>query len=152
MLPRVEGLNSFPRQKWVGERLGEDGGVPRTVRVVGHEASGDPAKVIVRMASDLLADMVVVGTHGRKGVERMVMGSGGGVRGAQLRLPRAGGPGQGARRSGPGDRTALPRCVEARASSEGKQLWCEQHREKHGRRHTYYNTRLSSWISQRMTP
>jgi hypothetical protein len=35
--------------------------------------------------------------------------------------------------------------------SGGEQLWCEQHSEKHGRHHTYYNTRLDTWVSQRIT-
>ena len=29
-------------------------------------------------------------------------------------------------------------CVRARRESAGQQMWCEQHRERHGRRHTYH--------------
>jgi hypothetical protein len=28
--------------------------------------------------------------------------------------------------------------VETRRSSQGAEFWCEQHRERHGRRHTYH--------------
>jgi len=33
-----------------------------------------------------------------------------------------------------------PRCVEARRASKGTELWCAQHNERHGRRHTYHQT------------
>jgi hypothetical protein len=40
---------------------------------------------------------------------------------------------------------ACPKCVEARKASGGQELWCEQHKEPHGRRHTYhYEERVSS--------
>ncbi len=137
---------------WLGARLAGDVKVPQTVRVVGHEASGDPAHVIVEMASDLLADMVIVGTHGRKGVQRLVMGSvaesvvrnaGCQVLVVRLKLhhelvPRIEPP--------------CPRCVDMRVASHGQTLWCEQHSEKHGRRHTYYDTHLSGWASERLMP
>ena len=36
---------------------------------------GDPAAEIVRCATDARADVVVIGTHGRTGVDRLMMGS-----------------------------------------------------------------------------
>jgi nucleotide-binding universal stress UspA family protein len=36
---------------------------------------GDPASEIVRYAQESAADLVVMGTHGRTGVERLLMGS-----------------------------------------------------------------------------
>jgi nucleotide-binding universal stress UspA family protein len=36
---------------------------------------GDPASEIVRYAADAGADVIVLGTHGRTGVERLLMGS-----------------------------------------------------------------------------
>lgn len=36
---------------------------------------GDPAKEIVRYAHDAWIDLIVMGTHGRTGLERMLMGS-----------------------------------------------------------------------------
>jgi nucleotide-binding universal stress UspA family protein len=137
---------------WLGDRLKNGSGVPHTVKVAGHQASGDPAQVIVQMANDLLADLVVVGTHGRTGVERMVMGSV-----AEKVVRTCGCPVLVARakvhdQSVPQIEPPCPRCVEARVASQGEELWCEQHRERHGRRHTYYNTRLSSWVSERITP
>jgi nucleotide-binding universal stress UspA family protein len=36
---------------------------------------GNPAEEIVKLASDEQADMIVMGTHGRTGLSRLVMGS-----------------------------------------------------------------------------
>ena len=36
---------------------------------------GDPAKVIIRVADKWGADIIVMGTHGRKGISRLLMGS-----------------------------------------------------------------------------
>ena len=36
---------------------------------------GDPAAEIARYAADARADVIVIGTHGRTGVDRLVMGS-----------------------------------------------------------------------------
>jgi nucleotide-binding universal stress UspA family protein len=135
---------------WLSARLQGAEGVPHTVKVVGHEASGDPARVIVEMANDLVVDVVVVGTHSRKGVQRALMGSV-----AEWVVRHCGCPVLVVRNKldqhpVPQIEPPCPRCVEARVTSQGAKLWCEQHSEKHGRRHTYYNTRLSTWVTERM--
>jgi hypothetical protein len=99
-----------------------------------------PAHEIAQLASDLEADLVVVGTHGRRGASRLLLGS---VAEGVVRLapcavlvvrPKA-----------PPDVEApkieppCPRCLEARRASGGKELWCEQHQQRHGRRHTYHS-------------
>lgn len=43
--------------------------------LVPHVLAGPPAREIVRVASHHDADVIVVGTHGRKGVERLMLGS-----------------------------------------------------------------------------
>ena len=40
-----------------------------------HVATGKPAGEIVKVAMDIHADLIVMGTHGLKGVERMIIGS-----------------------------------------------------------------------------
>ncbi len=40
-----------------------------------HVATGKPADEILRVARELCPDMIVMGTHGLTGVERMLMGS-----------------------------------------------------------------------------
>lgn len=139
-------------QEWLSARLRTGESLTESTRVVAHEASGDPAHVIVEMAGDLMADMVVVGTHGRKGMQRMVMGS---VSESVVRT--CGCPVLVVRDKAhhepvPRIEPPCPRCLETRAQSGGQELWCETHREKHGRRHTYYSTRVSSWVNQRMMP
>jgi nucleotide-binding universal stress UspA family protein len=44
-------------------------------RVVVETAVGDPAGEIVRLAQETKADLVVMGTHGRTGIEHALMGS-----------------------------------------------------------------------------
>jgi len=40
-----------------------------------HVIEGDPATEIVRLAEKVPCDMVVMGTHGRRGLRRLLMGS-----------------------------------------------------------------------------
>lgn len=138
-------------EEWLDARVRNSGSVPYTVKVLAHQASGNPADVIVEMAGELLAAAVIVGTHGRKGFQRIVMGSV-----AESVVRNAGCPvlvvrPQMHEQPAPRIEPPCPRCVERRAATGGEQLWCEQHSEKHGRRHTYYNTRLDSWVSHRIT-
>jgi len=50
--------------------------LPRTdVRAERRFVEGDPATEIVRVAHDEKADLIVLGTHGRSGLERLLMGS-----------------------------------------------------------------------------
>ena len=105
----------------------------------------------MKLAKTLLASAVIVGTHGRKGFQRMVMGSV-----AESVVRNAGCPvlvtrPQMHHQPIPRIEPPCPRCVERRAQTHGDQLWCEQHSEKHGRRHTYYNTRLDTWVNRRLT-
>ncbi len=44
-------------------------------RVRHRREGGEPAKVILRIAEDERFDLIVMGTHGRKGFERLVVGS-----------------------------------------------------------------------------
>lgn len=108
------------------------------VRFIAHVLHDTPLEALTWLASELQADLIVVGTHGRRGVARWLLGSvaDGVVRQAScpvlvvppepdsLRVPRIEPP--------------CPRCVEARTDSAGVEIWCAQHRERHGRRHTYH--------------
>jgi len=46
-----------------------------TQETVIHVRLGDPAEAIHQAAVDVNADLIVVGTHGRKGVEKLILGS-----------------------------------------------------------------------------
>ncbi len=107
-------------------------------RVFTHLRYDSIADEIAQLAADLEADLVVVGTHGRRGVSRLLLGS---SAEATVRLapcpvlvmrPKA------LPEAPPRIEPPCPRCVEARRASGGNELWCEQHRERHGQRHTYH--------------
>jgi nucleotide-binding universal stress UspA family protein len=118
--------------------------------VAAHDGASLPARVIsyirldsipagiAQLASDLEADLVIVGTHGRRGVSRLLMGSvaEGVMRWAPCPVlvmrPKA------TAETLPAIEPPCPRCVEERTRTSGAELWCEQHRERHGRRHTYH--------------
>jgi nucleotide-binding universal stress UspA family protein len=107
-------------------------------RVVSHIRLDAPAQQIAQLAADLEADLVVVGTHGRRGLSRMVMGS---VAEGVVRLAPC--PVFVVREKKVSDvphiEPPCPRCVETRRETGGREFWCEQHRERHGRRHTYFS-------------
>ncbi len=109
-------------------------------RVVTHVRVGAPAHEIAQIATDLEADVVVVGTHGRRGVRRLLLGSvaEGVVRMASCPVFVVRPKDHSGGLEVPQIEPPCPRCVEARRASAGAELWCEQHRERHGRRHTYH--------------
>jgi nucleotide-binding universal stress UspA family protein len=107
-------------------------------RVVVHLRYDGIAEEIAQLAADLEADMVVVGTHGRRGLSRFLLGS---TAEATVRLapcpvlvvrPKA------VPEAAPRIEPPCPRCLEVRRTTSGEELWCEQHRERHGQRHTYH--------------
>lgn len=133
--------------EWLGQHLRALGDVPSHLRIVAHEAHGDPATMIVQTAHQLSADLIVVGTRERRGVERLI----GSVTESVMR--HAEGPvlvvrPKAIHQPGAAIEPACPRCVEARQESGGAVLWCDQHAEKHGRRHTYYDNHARSWTTQ----
>lgn len=107
-------------------------------RCVGHIRTEFPAAEIAQLAADLEADLIVVGTHGRRGVRRLLLGS---VAEGVVRMAK--GPvlvvrPQAEAESVPEIEPPCPKCVEARRATGGQELWCEQHKERHGQRHTYH--------------
>jgi nucleotide-binding universal stress UspA family protein len=114
-------------------------------RVVAHVRFDAIATEIAQLAADLEADLVVVGTHGRRGLARALLGS---SAEATVRLapcpvlvvrPKA------VPELPPRIEPPCPLCLEARRATGGAELWCEQHRERHGQRHTYsQRDRISS--------
>jgi nucleotide-binding universal stress UspA family protein len=108
-------------------------------RVVSHVRLDTPATGIVQLASELKASLIVLGTHGRQGVARLLMGS---VAETTVRLARCPVLVVPPNEASPEVKIepACSECLRARANSNGKELWCAQHRERHGRRHTYHQT------------
>lgn len=110
--------------------------------IVSHARAGGAAHQIIQCAADLEADMIFIGTHGRTGVSRLVVGSVAEKVVREAACPvmvfRALRPAQVMSKSEPAIEPPCPRCVEVRKASGGAQLWCEQHSEVQERRHTYY--------------
>jgi nucleotide-binding universal stress UspA family protein len=113
-------------------------------QIVAHQRVDVPSEEISRLASEIEADLVVVGTHGRRGLSRLLLGS---VAEGVVRLapcpvlvvrPKAPPAPQ------PQIEPPCPRCLETRRETAGKELWCEQHSERHGPRHTYHQSDRAS--------
>ncbi len=133
----------------------QNGMARRPVRVVSHLRVHEPAHQIAQLASDLQADLVVVGMHGRGSVTRFLLGS---VAENVTRLAPC--PVLVVRPKGPAPEypkiePPCPQCVDVRIKSQGKEYWCEQHRERHGQRHVYYqadrmsqNTNLPIFVQE----
>ncbi|MDB4946941.1 MAG: Universal stress protein UspA [Labilithrix sp.] len=113
-------------------------------RVSGHLAKSRPWQEIVQIASDLEADLVIVGTAGRTGLSRLALGSV-----AEQVVRHAGCPVLVVRpKERHADREAgnqhevhiepaCPSCLSVRAASGRSTLWCERHATHHpgGRLH-----------------
>lgn len=125
---------------------------PRIRHVIAHVRRGEPAEHIVQLASHLDADMVLVGTHGRRGIKRLLVGS---VAERVVRLARC--PVLVVR---PKDHEQLgkvpeieppcPDCVRARGESGGKELWCARHAEHHVRPHTCHYVQRGMYSDERL--
>jgi nucleotide-binding universal stress UspA family protein len=109
-----------------------------------HVRVDAPASEIAQLAVDLEAKMVVIGTHGRRGLKRFILGS---VAEGVVRMAHCAvlvvRPDE-EPEDAPQIEPPCPRCVAERKRTDGKEFWCEQHRERHGQRHTYhYEDRVS---------
>lgn len=109
---------------------------PRIGRAVLHIRLGTPDLEITQLANDLAADLLVVGTHARSGLERIILGSV-----AESVMRHAPCPVLTYRpKSAPIWRQIAPPCPDCQAvqrESGRTTLWCERHSERHPRAHTY---------------
>lgn len=122
-------------------------------RVVTHLLDGDPAQELVWLAAHLDADLIVVGTHGRKGLSRILLGS---VAERVVRL--AGCPvcvvrekHHSAAWKVPEIEPPCPDCLAVRNASEGKELWCARHKG-HIHTHVYSGAEASVSASRAVAP
>ncbi|HEX6766046.1 MAG TPA: universal stress protein, partial [Polyangiaceae bacterium] len=116
---------------------------PLPARIVGHLRFDSPAREIAELARDLEAHLVIVGTHGRHGLLRVMLGS---VAEGVVRLspcpvlvvrPRE-------VPDVPRIEPACEHCVKTRIATGGQRLFCNQHSEEHGPRHTYHHSERMS--------
>ncbi len=107
--------------------------------IVGHLTIGDPAREILQVAARLKADLVMVGTHGRTGLKRMIVGSV-----AEHVVRRASCPVLVVREKdyqeglAPEIEPPCPDCVQAQAASNGEKMWCVRHSQRHVHGHAMY--------------
>lgn len=107
------------------------------VRLAGHIRVGRPDREIAQLASDVGADLVVVGSYGHRGLERLLLGS---VAESLVRrcpcavlVHRA--------RSAPAwelIEKPCPDCVAVQKQTHGAKLWCVRHSAHHVQAHTYH--------------
>lgn len=118
-------------------------------RVLGHVRVGDPAREIVQLASDIAADLVVVGTHGRTGIERALIGSV-----AEEVVRRAPSPVLTVKPKELSPWTQIEPpcadCLEVQRKSQGQTLYCERHQKLsemsgQGRVHRYTAPVNAKW-------
>jgi nucleotide-binding universal stress UspA family protein len=110
---------------------------PLLDRVVLHVRYDSPAQEIALLARDLDANLVIVGTHGRRGLSRVLLGS---VAEGVVRLspcpvlvvrPRE-------VSVAPSIEPPCEHCLKTRIATGGQRTWCNQHSARHGSRHTYH--------------
>src|SRR5215831_7680842 len=65
----------WPSIEEVTAKLRELEGQAHRVRVESQVMEGDPADMILRAAKETHCDVIVMGTHGRTGLRRLLMGS-----------------------------------------------------------------------------
>ncbi|MDF3071752.1 MAG: hypothetical protein K0R38_7353 [Polyangiaceae bacterium] len=113
------------------------------VRVFSHVVLNEPIIGLTELASALDAQLLVLGTHGHRGLARWLLGS---VAEGAVRLascPVLVIPPEPQELPVPAIEPPCPLCVAERVRSG--EMWCEQHRQRHGRPHTYYqNDRVSN--------
>jgi nucleotide-binding universal stress UspA family protein len=113
-------------------------------RMVSHAHVATAAHSIVQLASDLGADLIVIGTHNPKGIERLLLGSVAESTVRNARCPVLVIPPPPKSEPEVTITPACPECVQTRFASAGKDFWCTQHSVRHGRRHTYHQSDRSS--------
>lgn len=112
-------------------------GSDTSCRVSAHLALGIPAERIVQVAADISADLVIVGTHEKTGLSRIL----GSV--SQKVLAKAPCAVLVARAKeapgGPEIEPPCPACLEAQRLSNGETLWCSRHAERRVHSHLHYS-------------
>lgn len=127
-------------------RWAEEHGEPPIPRVSAHVTNGRPSDALVRFAAGLRAGLIVVGTHGRRGLSRAIVGSVAGevVEKATCPVLVVRGITHDVVEPIADIEPVCDDCLARRTDSGGNDLWCERHAERHPRAHVYEYTGPSS--------
>lgn len=133
---RVEQTATFCRE-FLANRGADSSAARPSPSIHVHAVVGYPPDEIVWLAAHLEADVIVMATHGRRGLKRMLLGS---VAEKVMRI--AGCPVFVVREKAHAQpwRVAeieplCPDCATRRAETNGEKLWCARHSEHHIRAH-----------------
>lgn len=115
-------------------------------KITAHLLTGAPSREIVWLAAHLEADLIVIGTHGRTGIKRALLGS------VAERVVRTAGcpvfvdriPHHAPEAHDPEIVPLCPACKERREATNGKELWCAHHQEHHVHGHVYSGPEMST--------
>ena len=136
----AKALEEAPRRLAVYATLSCDA-VPEAKgrKIALHTRFGSPAEAIVQLSVDVQAELIVVGTHGRRGVKKLALGS---VAERLVEIARC--PvlvtrpvSYAGTEVTPHVEPVCPGCAAARLASSNEQLWCEYHRRPQVRVHGY---------------
>ena len=121
--------------RWVEASAGGGSGPTIETRVL----EGNPADVLLETADALDADLIVVGTHGRAGPSRWVLGS---VSERVVRLARCATllvrpKSVEIEQDVPTPEPPCPDCLVKRTSTSGRAWWCDYHQSPHERPRAY---------------
>jgi nucleotide-binding universal stress UspA family protein len=138
----------FELLEWLGARLPEEEGALDGVIITAHEVIGEPSLAITQMAAELKSDLVILGTHGRRGLERLLLGSVAEAVSRECpcsvyvvrRQPRAD--------ELTGAAPGCPVCVDARIQSQGSVRCCADHTYLTGSHHALYDRGIARWVRE----
>ena len=108
-------------------------------KVVAHLRAGQPSRSILQAAVDINADIVVVGTHRRAGIKKLMLGSV-----AEQVLQHAHCPvlialpkDYAGKSLSDTIQPPCPDCLEQRKATQGETYWCERHSRSYQKPHVY---------------
>jgi nucleotide-binding universal stress UspA family protein len=135
----LERVRALCRERMQAMDLHEDALV--SGQIIAHYRVGAPSDHLVQLAVDVDADLIVVGTHGRRGVKRLMVGSVAAKVLSQARCPvyvvrRKDHQGIGVV---PTIEPPCAECVATRKNSGGGEWWCERHGSESRRRPHHYS-------------
>jgi len=132
-------MDALERHRDLLDRRAREAQTTSGVNVVAHFHATDAARAILQTAASVDADMIVVGTTGKRGLERLILGSV-----AQVVVQRASCTVLVVRSKdhvashAPEIEPPCPDCLATQRASGGEKLWCARHSQHHPHPHAYF--------------